>query len=138
MRPYCRPFVLALAVGLMAGAARAQTPPTGIAPRDDTISHPPGSPSSPAPGQSTQLQLTLAQKTAIRDAIRNDAPKGASPVNFVASVGAPVPPSIELYILPDGALAEVPEAKLVKYTTLQNQIVLVDPTTMRVIDVIRE
>ena len=62
----------------------------------------------------------------------------ASPVNFVASVGAPVPPSIELYLLPDGVLAQVPEAKVVKYTTVQNQIVLVDPTTMRIVDVISQ
>jgi hypothetical protein len=38
--------------------------------------------------------------------------------------------------LPDAALAAVPDAKIVKYTTVQNQIVLVDPTTMRVVDVI--
>ena len=48
-----------------------------------------------------------------------------------------VPPSIELYLLPDNALAEVPEAKAVKYTVVQNQVVLVDPTTMRIIDVLR-
>ncbi len=48
-----------------------------------------------------------------------------------------VPPSIELYMLPDNALAEVPEAKSVKYTVLQNQVVLVDPTNMRIVDVLR-
>jgi hypothetical protein len=30
----------------------------------------------------------------------------------------------------------VPAAKTVKYTMVQNQVVLVDPTTMRVVDVI--
>jgi hypothetical protein len=69
--------------------------------------------------------------------VRKDS-KTASSVNFVVAVGAPVPPSIELYMLPDVALAEIPVAKLVKYTTVQNQVVLVDPTTMRVVDVIRE
>ena len=48
------------------------------------------------------------------------------------------PPVIELYILPESALVTAPEAKGVKYTMVQNQIVLVDPTTMRVVDVIRE
>jgi hypothetical protein len=128
---------LLVVTGLLAGSAAAQTPPPTTAPPDATITHPPGSPSSPLPSHSAQLQLTTAQKTAILDAVRKAA-KGASPVNFVVSVGAPVPPSIELYILPDGALAEVPEAKIVKYTTVQNQVVLVDPTTMRVVDVIRE
>jgi len=142
--PLRHAFAFLLAAGLLSGAASmtgvgwAQTPPTGVSPQDDTITHPPGSPSSTLPDPSSQLQLTPAQKTAILSAIRKDAAKGASPVNFVASVGAPVPPSIELYILPDGALAQVPEAKMVKYTTVQNQVVLVDPTTMRVVDVIRE
>lgn len=57
-------------------------------------------------------------------------------VSFVASVGAPVPPAIELYILPDKVLAEVPGAKRVKYTMVKNQLVLVDPTIMRVVEII--
>ena len=57
-------------------------------------------------------------------------------INFMTSIGAAVPPSIELYVLPDAALSAVPDAKIVKYTTVQNRIVLVDPTTMRVVDVI--
>src|SRR5437879_544604 len=113
-------FVLLTGVGL----AAAQTPPVTVVPGEDVITHtPPGAPLSPPPGTpSSQLQLTPAQKTAIVNAIRRDSGKAASPVNFVAAVGAPVPPSIELYILPDGALAEVPEAKIVKYTRVQNQV----------------
>jgi hypothetical protein len=57
-------------------------------------------------------------------------------VSFVPSVGAPVPPVIELYILPDAALAQVPAAKTVKYTVVKNQLLLVDPTNMRVVDII--
>jgi hypothetical protein len=47
-----------------------------------------------------------------------------------------VPPQLELYVLPDRALATVPAAKTVKYTQVHDQIVLVDPTTMRVVDII--
>jgi hypothetical protein len=43
---------------------------------------------------------------------------------------------IELYTLPDDALAAVPAAKLYKYTVVENKVVVVDPTRMRVIDVI--
>ena len=49
---------------------------------------------------------------------------------------ADVPPMIELYTLPDDATASVPAAKLYKYTMVENKVVLVDPTKMRVIDVI--
>jgi hypothetical protein len=40
-------------------------------------------------------------------------------------------------MLPDSVLAQLPETKAVKYTTVQNQIVLVDPLTMRVVEVIK-
>jgi hypothetical protein len=43
---------------------------------------------------------------------------------------------IELYTLPDEAVAGIPAAKLYKYTMVENKVVLVDPTKMRVIDVI--
>jgi hypothetical protein len=43
---------------------------------------------------------------------------------------------IELYMLPDDAIANVPAAKLYKYTMVENKVVLVDPTKMRVVDVI--
>ena len=59
------------------------------------------------------------------------APKDFSPV-----IGADVPPMIELYTLPDEAVAGVPAAKLYKYTMVENKVVLVDPTKMRVVDVI--
>ena len=135
----CGTFAFVLAIGLSTGFAAAQTPPASLATPDDGIAHPPGQPSFPSMGSpSAQLQLTPAQKTAILSAVRRETPKGASPINFVVALGAPVPPSIELYMLPDGALAEVPEAKMVKYTMVQNQVVLIDPTTMRVVDIIRE
>ena len=57
--------------------------------------------------------------------------------SFNTSVGAQVPPSIELYALPIAALSQAPEARALKYTLVQNQVVLVDPANMRVVDVIR-
>jgi hypothetical protein len=139
MSPRTGPILAVAAFVFLAseGGAMAQTPPTSTAPDGNAITHAP--PTSAPPTSSslvpTPLQLTPAQKTSILDAIRRDA-RAASPVSFVAAVGAPVPPSIELYMLPDNALMTVPEAKVVKYTVVQNQVVLVDPTTMRVVDVL--
>jgi hypothetical protein len=45
-------------------------------------------------------------------------------------------PNQRRYALPDDAVADNPAAKFYKYTMLQDQVVLVDPTRMRVIDVI--
>ena len=122
-----------LAIAAVTGVTVAQTPPTIPGSQRDAITEP-GTP--PAPSPSLKFQLTNAQRATIANAVRRDGGKPASRVGFAASVGAAVPPQIELYILPDAALAAVPDAKIVKYTMVQNQIVLVDPTTMRVVDVI--
>jgi hypothetical protein len=128
-----------LTTSLSLACATAQTPPPTVASPDDAIMHSLSSHSSPfTEGLSSQLQLNPTQKAAILSAVRHESPKSASPVNFLVAVGASAPPSIELYVLPDSVLLEVPEAKIVKYTMVQNQVVLVDPTTMRVVDILRE
>jgi hypothetical protein len=43
---------------------------------------------------------------------------------------------IELYTLPDEIVADNPVAKLYKFTRVDEQVVLVDPTKMRVVAVI--
>jgi hypothetical protein len=120
-----------IAVATSTGLALAQTAVPGTLERPAEGLAPP---SLTTP--SSQIQLTTAQKTAILDAVRQEGKKVSPGTSFVASVGGPVPPQLELYVLPDRALATVPAAKSVKYTVMQDQIVLVDPTTMRVVDLI--
>jgi hypothetical protein len=91
-----------------------------------------------ASGQSTALELTPAQKTAIFRAVDKEKAKVKAPPNLVATVGAEVPPSIELYVMPDDAVADAPAAKAYRYTIAQNHVLIVDPTTMRIVDVIRQ
>ena len=90
----------------------------------------------PQTSGTAQIQLDAAQRAAIVTAVRDVriAPPGHS---FNISVGAQVPPSIELNYLPVAALSQAPEARALKYTLVQNQVVLVDPTNMRIVDVIR-
>jgi Protein of unknown function (DUF1236) len=108
----------------------------GLGPASAQLSTPGGSSASPGATQSSELQLSAAQRTAILNAIRQDNRK-ISPGNFPAAVGGQVPPSIDLYPLPNGALSQAPELNTLKYTMTQNNIVLVDPTRMRVVEVIR-
>jgi hypothetical protein len=91
---------------------------------------------APLANPSQQVQLTPDQRTTILNAVKQSGPKAPPPVSFIASVGAPVPPWIELYMLPDDALSAIPAAKGVRYIVVKDEIVLVDPTTMRVVDVI--
>ena len=86
-------------------------------------------------GLAPKLALTQAQRSAIYQEVLQDRSKVA-PSRFAALVGAEVPPMIELYTLPDDILANNPETKLYKFTKVDDQIVLVDPTKMRVIAVI--
>jgi uncharacterized protein DUF1236 len=84
-------------------------------------------------GASAQsLQLTAAQRSAIYAAVSNDKSKVA-PQPFPTAIGADVPPMIELYALPDEAAAPDPTIKFYKYTMVLDQVVLVDPTKMRVV-----
>jgi hypothetical protein len=53
-----------------------------------------------------------------------------------AKEGSAIPDWAALYTLPDDILANNPETKLYKFTKVDDQIVLVDPTKMRVIAVI--
>jgi hypothetical protein len=116
-----------LALVGVAGPARAQTPPTASLGAAD--------PSAP-------LRLTPAERTAIRDAVRQDNSKPNPNPNTApktpVSVGVQLPASIALRILPDAALAQAPAAKTVQYTVIDNQVVLVDPTNMRVVDIINQ
>jgi Protein of unknown function (DUF1236) len=105
----------------IAGPADAQTPPS-LGTADPT-----------AP-----LALTPAEKAAIRDAVRQDSAKPIAAAKIPVSIGAQLPASIALRILPDAALAQAPAAKTVQYTVIGNQVVLVDPTNMRVVDIINQ
>ena len=84
----------------------------------------------------TQVQLQPEQKSAIRDAIRQKGNDVKPSIAFRAEAGEMVPPSIELYTLPDSALVHAPDAKNLKYTMVDNRVVLVDPLNMRVVDTI--
>jgi hypothetical protein len=79
--------------------------------------------------------LTPAQRSAIYAEVSKD-PSRSSPKHFSPVIGADVPPMIELYNLPDDAMAAAPEAKFYKYTMVDNKVVVVDPTKMRIVDVI--
>jgi len=125
---------LALAVLGTVGVAIAQAP--NPAPR--------GAPGSPGLNQGAntgeKVQLSAAQKTAIFIAVSKDKSKVASPppANFRASIGAQVPASIELYALPPDALASAQAASNLRYTMANNEVVLVDPLNLRVVDIIRQ
>ena len=86
-------------------------------------------------GVAPNLELTPVQRSVIYQAVHRDKSRGA-PNPFATRIGADVPPMTELYALPDEVLADNPVAKLYKFTRVDEQVVLVDPTMMRVVAVI--
>jgi hypothetical protein len=86
-------------------------------------------------GAAQKLELTAAQRSAIYAAVTKDRSK-ASPHRFPAEIGAEVPPVINLYALPDDIVAGNAAAKFYQCTVVEDKVVLVDPTRMRVVDTI--
>jgi len=83
------------------------------------------------------LELTTQQRARIYQTVAKQQVRTPPPPMQV-SVGADVPPVTELYAMPDNIAAEIPATKVFKYTMVQNQVVIVDPTTMKVVDILRQ
>jgi hypothetical protein len=88
-----------------------------------------------ANGVALWLELTDAQSKAVYQSVRKDKSK-VTPRHFATNVGADVPPMIELYALPGEIVTNIPVTKLYKFTRVEDQVVLVDPTKMRIMAVI--
>lgn len=85
-----------------------------------------------------RLALTQAQKSAIYYAVLQQHARGPAvrPGAVTPAVGAPVSPAVELAAVPDAARdGDLVTADL-KYAMVADQIVIVDPVRMRVVDVI--
>ena len=122
-REMVRPLALVCAVSLFVGVE-------GAAAQSDDINE-----AVNALGVTPTLELTPAQRSAIYQEVHKDTSKVA-PSRFATYVGADVPPTIELYPLPDDIQANSPETSFYKFTGVDDEVVLVDPTKMRVIAVI--
>jgi hypothetical protein len=85
----------------------------------------------------TRLELSPQQRASIYQALTQSHRHTSSP-SVRLSIGADVPPSAELYTMPDNILAELPATKFYKYVVVQNQVVIIDPITLKVVDIIRQ
>jgi Protein of unknown function (DUF1236) len=143
----------AIALALLGGASVAVAQvkfPTGVPGYNDNITVSPADRAASRPyaedagssfaqdQTSKPVRLSAAKKAAIARAIMQQGEDIAPPAgNIRLARGAQVPSSIELYALPDNALAQAPEAQSYKYALVRNEVVLVDPSTMRIVDIIR-
>jgi hypothetical protein len=118
-------FILALFVGSAAAVAQTVGP--------DEAANPDG-----AGGQ--QLALTPAQKSAIYYAVLQQRVRASTSMVPVASpveVGAPVSPAVGLADLPNQAATDNFGTMYLKYAMVEDDVVVVDPITMRIVEIIR-
>jgi len=89
-----------------------------------------------ANGAVTQaLALTPAQRTAIYNEVMQQRVRSSSR-RIAAAIGASVPPWVRLNDLPGQAAVDDGGAGVLKYAMVGDDVVVVDPISMRVVDVI--
>jgi len=84
-----------------------------------------------------KLALTVVQRNAIYNAVVQQRVRSSSR-GMAAAIGAPVPPSVALRDLPDQAAVGTAGTGVLKYAMVEDDVVVVDPITMRVVDVIHQ
>jgi len=92
-----------------------------------------------SPGVITRerVDLTPAQRTTIYRTVTRERVQAAPP-SFAVTLGARVPQTVELREIPSAVVAEVPSVRPYRYMVVNNEVVLVDPATSEVIEIIRQ
>lgn len=85
----------------------------------------------------TVKDITQDQRTMIYSAVTKEK-RPPLKVEATVAVGSELPASIELYSFPDSLLTTIPATKEYKYAMWNNLVVLVDPTSMKVVELIRQ
>ena len=79
------------------------------------------------------LQLTPVQRRTIYRTIVRERVVQAQPT-IEYRVGMRVPPTAQIYALPETVAVEVPAIKTYKYMMVNNRVVLIDPATSQVVE----
>jgi hypothetical protein len=82
------------------------------------------------------LNLTSTQRQDIYRAVTKLNASETEPANFTAWVGEVVPSTVTLHALPASAAKQVPAVRSYDYATLGNEVLIVNPSTKKIADVI--
>jgi hypothetical protein len=109
------------------GNAQTSEPPNSrMAPgtaRDETKSGPPAA-------------LSSEQHAKIRDTLRIEKSERLASVPFSTKVGEAIPGTVHLYVLPVSIMEYAPQYRGYEYILVGNEILIVDPRTLRIVAVI--
>lgn len=126
MKNLVRNSAVALALAAMPASAFAQT--TTITTTTETRG-----PSDLSPEQRTVIYRTVTREHQVAPGEAVVLAPGTA-MNY--DVGAPVPRDVAIYDFPEDAYMDVPELRRYRYVYVNNRLVLVDPATSQVVDVI--
>lgn len=101
----------------------------------------PGAPAHVTTGAAAtndRLNLTSAQRQEIWQSVSKQAAKETTPAGFTAKVGEAVPSAVKLQALPSSLSSQVPAVKPYEYAMLQNQVLIVDPSSKKIVDIITQ
>jgi hypothetical protein len=109
------------------GSAQTSEPPNSrMAPgsaKEETKSGPPAA-------------LSTEQHAKIRDTLRIEKSERLASVPFSTKVGEAIPGTVHLYVLPVSIMEYAPQYRGYEYILVGNEILIVDPRTMRIVAVI--
>lgn len=88
--------------------------------------------------QVKNVQITKEKKTVIRDKIFQRAPKRytRNEVNFNITVGSAIPPNFVIYDVPPTFVEIVPEFEGYDYIIVGDVVLIIDPDTREIVDVV--
>lgn len=82
------------------------------------------------------LEITPEQETTVYTTVTRERVRTPPPAGFRVGIGVEVPTAVELYEVP--ATVDVVPVRRYRYTVVDDQVVLVDPGTRKVVRVIRK
>ena len=84
----------------------------------------------------TPAALSTEQHTKIRDTLRGGQAERLTNVQFSTSVGEMIPGTVHLYVLPVSIVEDAPQYRGYEYILVGDEILIVNPRTMRIVAVI--
>ena len=90
-----------------------------------------------APADTTSRNLSLEQQTKVADAITRDAGAPLPGAHFTLAIGNAVPADVALRPVPANAAAVAPQFRGASYVVVEEQIVIVDSATRKILAVVQ-
>jgi len=89
-----------------------------------------------AAGSSGSANLTTEQRTKIKSSIQQTKVSKATNVNFNVSVGTVVPRSVTLHALPSAVVEVYPQWRGYRFVLVEDEIIIIEPSTYKIVAVI--